>query len=202
MTNLTKFFIVRHGETEWNVKGFVQGHGDSPLTQNGIKEIKKLSKELKNEKFDLAFSSDLLRAKRTAEILAAEHKLTVETNKLLKERSFGHLEGATREEFKQWAKAWENLEKEERFAYKSDGIESDEETSTRLIQFIRDVAIANPGKKVLIVSHGAIIKSLLIKLDYGDYKKVRALLNGGYVEIDSDGSDFFVKSVKGLISEK
>ena len=75
--------------TEWNEIGLIQGHSDSPLTAQGITQAKELAKKLKNVKFDLIFSSDLLRAKRTAEIIALEHKLFVQTSKLLRERDFG-----------------------------------------------------------------------------------------------------------------
>ncbi len=60
MNKLTTFYLVRHGETEYNVKGIIQGQSDSPLTRKGIDETKKLAKNLKGIKFDYIFSSDLL----------------------------------------------------------------------------------------------------------------------------------------------
>ena len=199
MNKMTTFYLIRHGETEWNVKDLLQGTSDSPLTQKGINDAKKVAKNLSKIKFDLVFSSDLMRAKRTADIIALEHNLTVETNKLLRERYFGHLEGKSNDEFREWAKAFKDLTDKERFATKiSEDIESDEEIATRLIQFIREIAIGNPEKIILAVSHGGILKSLLIHLGFGTYKQIRMIGNGGYVKLESDGTDFFIKEVKGL----
>src|SRR3989344_5835107 len=90
---LTTFYIVRHGQTEWNTKGLLQGHGDSPLTYLGVKQAEQIRDELKSIHFDAIFSSDLLRAKRTAEIVALERKIAVKTTQALRERDFGHFEG-------------------------------------------------------------------------------------------------------------
>lgn len=199
MSNMTTIYLVRHGQTEWNVKDLLQGVSDSPLTEKGVDEIKKLAKELSKIQFDLIFSSDLLRAKKTAEILALEHNLTVETTKLLRERFFGHLEGKSNDEYRKWAKAFKDLTDKERFSAKiSTDIESDEEIVTRLIQFLREIAIGNPGKKILAVSHGGLIKSFLIHLGFATYKEIRMIGNGGYVKLESDGTDFFIKEVKNV----
>jgi len=199
VSNMTTIYLVRHGQTEWNVKDLLQGVSDSPLTEKGVDEIKKLAKELSKIQFDLIFSSDLLRAKKTAEILALEHNLTVETTKLLRERFFGHLEGKSNDEYRKWAKAFKDLTDKERFSAKiSTDIESDEEIVTRLIQFLREIAIGNPGKKILAVSHGGLIKSFLIHLGFATYKEIRMIGNGGYVKLESDGTDFFIKEVKNV----
>lgn len=198
MNNLTTFYIARHGETEWNALRLTQGHSDSPLTEKGIQDAKDLAEKLKHEKFDMIFSSDLLRAQRTAEIIALEHNLLVKTNKLLRERNMGYLEGKPKEDFQKWLSTFENLTEKERFSHKSDPeIETDEEISTRLIQFLREIAIANPGKKVLTVSHGGIIRSLLIKLGYS-YKDLGRISNCSYIKLDSDGTDFFIKELNGI----
>src|SRR3989344_8043224 len=127
MNKLTTFYLVRHGETEYNVKKIIQGQSDSPLTKKGIEEVKNVAKKLKGIKFDYVFSSDLLRAKRTAEIIALEHKLEIQTNKLLRERRFGNLEGKSNSELK-WEKRFDNLTNEQKYTYKhSPDIESDEE---------------------------------------------------------------------------
>lgn len=82
------FYIVRHGETLWNVKGLLQGIKDSALTPTGEKQARELAAELESVNFDVIFSSDLLRARRTAEIIALERKLAVKTSQLLRERQF------------------------------------------------------------------------------------------------------------------
>ena len=86
-------YIIRHGETEWNVKKLCQGQTDIPLNNKGEIQAGNLSKELSHIKFNAVYSSDLIRAKRTAEIVVLEKKLAVITTKALKERLFGRFEG-------------------------------------------------------------------------------------------------------------
>lgn len=200
MNKLTTFYIVRHGQTESNVKDFIQGQTDSPLTQKGIDEIKRIAEKLKGVNFDYVFSSDLLRAKRTAEIIALEHKLAVKTNKLLRERKFGKFEGRPATEYDELNKILRQLNDEERYSYKKFGIESDEEIVERFTTFIREVAIANPGKKILIVTHGAMIRIFLIRLGEGNYNTLRAgtVKNGSFIKVVSDGTDFLVKEMSGI----
>lgn len=201
MNNLTTFYLVRHGETEDNINQIIQGQTDSPLTKNGIKEIKKIAKKFKTIKFDLAFSSDLLRARRTAEIIALEHKLEVTTSKLIRERYFGELEGKPASEYmKKISDVIDKLSIEEKRSFDKYGIESENKLVERLITFIREVAVANPRKKVLVVAHGAIIRFFLIRLGVGTYENLRgkSIKNGGFIKIESDGTDFFVKELSGI----
>ncbi len=200
MDKLTTFYIVRHGETESNVRKIIQGQSDSPLTKKGIEEIKRVAKKLKRINFDYVFSSDLLRAKRTAEIIALEHKLEIQTNKLLRERRFGNLEGKSNSELK-WEKRFENLTNEQKYTYKhSPDIESDQEIVTRFLTFLREVAIGYPGKNILVVTHGGIIRTSLVKFGFANYDNLRpgAINNGAFIKIKSDGIDFFVKEVSGI----
>src|SRR5258708_18492 len=93
-SKLTTFYMVRHGQTDWNKQHRLQGTVDNSLNEMGEQQAKELADVLKDVSFDLAFSSDLLRAKRTAEIIVLEKKLHVATTGLLRERSFGKHEGA------------------------------------------------------------------------------------------------------------
>jgi broad specificity phosphatase PhoE len=74
--NYCTIYLTRHGETEWNEKKLIQGHTDIPLNTKGKKQAKLLGKQLKDIDFDVVFSSDLLRAKNSAEIIIKE-KMTV-----------------------------------------------------------------------------------------------------------------------------
>lgn len=87
------FYIVRHGETEWNAQGLMQGHLDSPLTSTGEEQARELAQTLLAIHFDHVFSSDLLRARRTAELLVIDRKFALNTTQLLRERTFGKYEG-------------------------------------------------------------------------------------------------------------
>lgn len=202
MNKKTIIYIVRHGETEWNTKKLIQGHGDSPLTKDGVKQAEKLGKELKKIKFDLVFSSDLLRAKKTAEIIAAEHNLAVETTQLLRERNFGDFEGKSVQLLKSFDNLIKSFTHEQKFKYKSfPNIESDEEIAMRLITFLRKSAVSHPGKKILAVTHGGTMKALLIKLGVMKYREHEWVANGSYVKLESDGIDFSIKETKGIVYE-
>ena len=202
---LTTFYIVRHGQTEWNVSKRIQGQLDSPLTEQGLEEARKLAKKLNNVAFDFVFSSDLLRAKRTAEILKLERKLIIMTSKALRERSFGEHHGilATeyRERIEKLLEEYVKLSIEEKWKYKfGNSYESDEEMVARFINFLREIAVVYEGKKVLIVTHGGPMRTFLMKLGFAEFGKLTpgTFRNSGYMVVQSDGVDFFLKKVEGI----
>lgn len=199
------FYIVRHGETEGNVNKVLQGHADFPLTEEGIRQAQVLAKKFNSIKFDHAFSSDLLRAKRTADIIALEHKLIVITRKLLRERTFGKLEGKSYDDYSNELKEailrYEKLSEKEKFTFKfREDIESDEEIVSRFLTLLREVSLAYPTKTVLVVSHGGMMRSLLIHLGFGTYETLQpgAVKNLGYFKLESDGIDFFIQETEGI----
>ena len=65
--------FVRHGQTDCNINGIIQGHLDAPLNQTGIEQAEKTAEELKNTSIDIIYSSPLIRAKKTAEIINKYH---------------------------------------------------------------------------------------------------------------------------------
>ena len=197
----TTFYIVRHGQTDWNVKKILQGQTDIPLNGNGKKQALELAQKLKEIKFDLVFSSDLKRAKHTVKTVALEHKLAVETTKALRERKFGRLEGEKIERLKEFSEVFDSLSDDEKFAFKSyPEVESDEEIVARATTFLRELAVLYPNKTILIGTHGGVIYSLLIHLGFLKYQKSgeRHIKNTAYVKLFSDGVDFFVKETKGI----
>lgn len=195
-------YIVRHGETEWNQKGLIQGQsGDSPLTKLGEKQVQALMKTLSSVHFDAVYSSDLIRAKRTAEIIALERNLIVKATNILRERNFGRLEGKSREELKKFEASFLQLTEKERFAYKPfPDVESEEEVISRLFTFLREVAIVYTGKNVLIVTHGGMMRALLNHLGFIRYsdKAFNIIGNTAYIKLLSDGVEFFIKETKGI----
>lgn len=92
-----KILFCRHGETQWNKLGKLQGHLDSELTLTGIEQAKRLSHKLEKFSPDLIISSDLGRAVSTAEWLNQRLNLPIEHNALLRERCFGELQGLLRQ---------------------------------------------------------------------------------------------------------
>lgn len=142
MNNFCTFYIVRHGETNWNKNGLLQGHLGEDLNENGKIQAKNLAKDLKNIHFNAIFSSDLIRASHTAKIIALERKLAVEASELLRERSFGPFEGKPYTSLKEYDKTFDRLTDEEKRTHKAHpDMESDEELVGRFITFLREAAL-------------------------------------------------------------
>ena len=199
--NLCTIYIVRHGQTEYNVERRIQGQGDSPLTQFGLGQAKELGLLLRDVHFDAVFSSDSLRAKRTAEMIVLERELAVVTTELLRERAFGRFEGKYIEELKEFDEIFDRLSDEEKFLYKSEpDIESDEEISSRMIRFVREIGVRFAGKTVLMVTHAGMMKAFLVHLGYGTYQTLPhgSIKNTSYIKLATDGVDFFVQETKGI----
>ena len=203
--NYCTLYLVRHGETEWNKNGIIQGQLDSPLTNEGLSQVKQTALELKDIYFDAIFSSDLHRAQKTAEIMNLERKLAIQTSKALRERNYGHYEGTSREEYRKKFqhlidKVKELSEKEQReFKFDSD-IESEEDVIARFITQLREIAIAYPNKNILVVSHGGCLRTFLTHLGFAKYGELPmgSFSNAGYIKVLCDGIDFFIQEVKGV----
>lgn len=200
-----RFYIVRHGETEWNQQGRLQGQQDSPLTEAGIRQAVERSQTFRDIEFADAFSSDLFRTQRTAELLTADRQLAIKTTQLLRERSFGTFEGATyavwQTELQKSLEEREALSEEGKFQHKhAPDIESDEEISTRMLTFIRQTAVAYPDQNVLVVAHGGIMRATLNKLAFTlpSFPKVGHVQNLGYFVLQSDGVEFNLLKYEGL----
>lgn len=198
-------YLARHGETEWNSQGRIQGQHDTPLTAKGKEQALKLGEKFKEIKFEAIFSSDQLRAKRTAEIAKLDRDLEVITKKVIRERNFGAHDGklATdyRNDIKDLLNEFKMLPEEKKWHFKfADDYESDFEVSTRFITFLREIAVAYPSKTILVVAHGSAIKAFLLKIGYIKYENIQSTLisNTGYVKLISDGIDFKVEETSGI----
>lgn len=203
--NYCTFYLTRHGQTVWNTQLKMQGHLDSPLTEEGKLQARKTALKLKDVTFDHVFSSDLLRAYKTAEIIAADRDLAIKTSKLLRESKLGPFEGKKLQFFQKQLKKSiayrESLSVDEKMSYKiHPDVESYDEVSTRMITFLREAAVAYPGKHCLVVSHAGIIRASLVKLGFAADEELPhgSIQNASYAVIESDGVDFFVKETVGI----
>jgi uncharacterized phosphatase len=204
MNNLSTFYIVRHGQTDWNVKQKVQGHSDIPLNETGELQAKELGEKFRDIHFDLAFSSDLMRAKRTAEIVLLDKKMKVLTSELLRERNFGNFEGKPGEALTAFRDLLQKLTEEERTAHPDNNIETDEAVARRLVTFIRETAITHPDKTILTTTHGGVMRVLLVHLGYGNDETLPygCIANLAYIKLETDGVDFFIRETDGVTRRK
>lgn len=93
--------IVRHGQSKWNLENKFTGWIDIDLSEQGIAEAHNAGEKLKNFKFDLAFTSDLIRAQRTLDIILediGQKEIPVEKNIALNERMYGDLQGLNKDD--------------------------------------------------------------------------------------------------------
>lgn len=139
-------YIVRHGQTDWNVEGRYQGRIDIELNEVGIKQAETIHKELKNIKFDKVFSSPLKRAYKTAEIICDNNIIKDER---LIERCNGELEGKLKTEIKEEIDFNDPLETRL-------GIESIVDFRKRIKDFFEDITNNYKGKNILIVTHAGV----------------------------------------------
>lgn len=151
---MTTIGFVRHGVTAWNKEGRAQGSSDIPLDDDGIAMAEHVAKRFVEEQWDVIYTSPLIRAKKTAEIIALGKpgaKL-IEDNRL-REFGGGLIEGTTEvERLEKWGPSWRELEL---------GVEPDEEIISRGMAFVEDMKSAHTGQRVLVVSHGGFIKRLI-----------------------------------------
>ena len=146
---MTTILLARHGETDWNREGRWQGWADPPLNATGRAQARELAEQLRSTPFDAVYSSDLQRARETADILAEPHGVPVVVDRDLREIDIGSWSGLTRAEIA------------ERFP---DGVRPDGETheqqAARVRAAVSRIARDHPGERVLIVGHGGTIRSI------------------------------------------
>lgn len=152
---MTQLGIIRHGITDWNIQKRAQGQTDIPLNETGRKQALALAERLKDERWDLVYSSDLSRAKETAEIVAETLGLSVHTDIRLREKGFGEIEGLTMDDrLERWGQDWPTL---------AQGIESEASVVERAVSFAAHMIETYPQQRILVVSHGAFIARALAK---------------------------------------
>lgn len=172
---MKKLFLVRHGESEWNKLKKVQGQKDVPLTEKGIEQAKLIGKRLINEGIEKIYTSDLKRAYDTARIIGKMLNIKVIPSKELREINFGIWEGLTNDiikskfskEHELWLKNPEML--------KVEGAESILDLQLRAMNEINKIISDENIDNVLIVSHSATLKTIilgLLNMDIGYFKNM------------------------------
>ncbi len=158
---MTKFFLVRHGQTEWNRIERFRGRVDIPLNETGRAQARAVAERLAPEQISAVFSSPLSRALETAKPIAEKHGLSVEIMDALTDLDFGSWQGLTPQEvsekYPETYSDW--LFHPERV--KMPGGESLDEVRTRVLAAVKDLAPRFEDQTVVLVSHKAVCKVLL-----------------------------------------
>jgi broad specificity phosphatase PhoE len=159
-----RLYLVRHGITAWNREMRMQGHTDIPLDAEGREQARRLSRRLVAETRapQAIWSSDLARARQTAEAIAVPLGLTVQTTALLRETNLGAWEGLTRPEIEARGDA-EHLARYLRdpLTCRPPGGETLEAAWERMVQAGQEIRARHPAGQVAVVGHGGSLRVLL-----------------------------------------
>lgn len=185
----TELILLRHGETEWNSDNRLQGHRDSALSRQGLRQADALAARLASVAFCALYSSDLGRALETARRIAARTGHAVVPDARLRERGLGILEGLTREEARE--------RHPEVFASYSEGppdyvVPEGESTAQRLrhaLECLEELGARHRGERLVVVTHGGVL-SLLLRHCLGippSTPRAFSVLNAGWNQFDDHG---------------
>ena len=170
MTNT--IYIVRHGQTEWNLLGKTQGHGNSDLTPKGIEQAELLADSMTKYPIDYIYSSDLGRAYQTAEIIGNKLNIELEKTEALREMNFGTWEGRIIkdiiEEDPELYKMWRN---EPHLAKIPQG-ETLSQIKERTDAFIKEINEKYDGKHIVLVTHSLCARIMLLSFLDSDVKNI------------------------------
>jgi broad specificity phosphatase PhoE len=193
---MTTVYLARHGQSDWNAEGRWQGHADRPLTDLGRRQAELLAADLAGVLLDAVYSSDLARARETAETVARARQLEVTALRELREIDVGSWSGLSRDEaaerfpeaFARWRRgehAWD------------DG-ETYELMGERVVSAVLEIGRRHAGGAVLVVAHGGPVRALhaaALGLGIAAHRRLRpvepnarvsriAIVDGGIARLD------------------
>jgi len=156
----TRIIAIRHGETAWNVDTRIQGHLDIPLNDTGLWQARQVGRALAGEPVAAVYTSDLQRARVTAQAVADSTGAPLVLEPGLRERGFGHFEGRTfaqiETEFPIDARRWRQRDPH----YSPTGGESLTALRTRITDTVHRLAARHADEQVVLVAHGGVLDAL------------------------------------------
>lgn len=175
-------YLMRHGQTDWNAKGKVQGWQDTPLNPTGIEQARNAAEKLKDEGIETIYASDLKRTKKTADIISGTLDLPVHYTKRLREMYFGKAEGVKKSDleakFSYTYQAFNDINCPDRYDISYPNGETIGEVQQRFMKFFTKL-LEDRRQKVLIVTHGMLIRIFMESC----FKKTIRLDNGSALKI-------------------
>ena len=151
----TRLLLIRHAQTEWNIQRRFQGHGDSPITEEGQEQLQRLKSRLAGLEFDVVYSSDLRRTMETSKMLSGKQRVE---EPRLRERGVGILEGLNLEQIMathaEAFRAFRSGNKD----HQIEGGESLQIALNRAWTFLEEMPEKHPGAELAAVSHAGLIR--------------------------------------------
>jgi probable phosphoglycerate mutase len=192
-----RLLLVRHGESEWNALGRLQGQADPPLSKLGRRQAAHVAARLVDEGVDVVVSSDLERAAETAAALASSIGLPVVLREDLREVDLGSWTGISREEV-------ERSQPELWWRWRTEGVEGWEggetygEAMVRIAGAVSSLAAEHQGATVVAVSHGGSIRLAtchLLGMAAGQLGRIMSIGNASITEfhVEPDGAGRLVR---------
>ena len=154
-SSLTRLLLIRHAQTEWNIQRRFQGHGDSPITEEGQEQLQRLKSRLAGLEFDVVYSSDLRRTMETSKMLSGKQRVE---EPRLRERGVGILEGLNVEQIMaEHAEAFRAFRSGDK-NHQIEGGESLQNALNRAWTFLEEMPEKHPGAELAAVSHAGLIR--------------------------------------------
>jgi probable phosphoglycerate mutase len=201
---MNTFYVVRHGESEGNIRGDIIGT-DPILTKKGIDQAELLADLLNSIDITEIHTSNLVRASHTAKIIAKKKGIRAIQTPHLRERHFGALEGLTGKEMMEMHRARYNLftslsSKDQLLFKVVDNMESLHETLQRVLKYLESVANNITKKNVLVVTHANVMLSLLVHLKFASFNQLPygSITNTGYMKIKYNNNKLTLVDVYGI----
>lgn len=186
-----KIIIIRHGETEENAAGIIQGQSHGTLSKKGIEQAKKVGGKLRDEKIDVIYTSDLERAFNTAKEIHKHHPtIPLIERKEIREMYWGNLQDKQKDEIN----FYYHKENDPDY-FKKNNVESLESVYNRIKKFLEEIMEKHKDKNVVIVSHAMTLKIIFLFLNKKQLSKINEVPknkntsisvyeNGKFTEID------------------
>jgi len=183
----TNIYMVRHGQTDWNLERRIQGHTDIPLNDTGRAEASALAQALTNIPFATCYSSDLKRAFETAQILITKHQLDIEIDLRLRERYFHDWEGKLFADF---------------YHPKSEHgplVESEDVLCDRVFDCFNDLVKRDNKGPILVVSHGGVMRNIVAHLlNIKHLRNEVSTTNTAMIQIGYENGQWILKESQGI----
>ena len=185
---MTRLYLIRHGETDWNRQGRWQGQADVPLNDRGREQARQVAEKLAEVPFDAIYTSDLIRASEVARIIARAKgdRIPIVLEPRLREIHQGEWQGLLVQEIQsRYAEAFRQRRMDP-LMVAAPGGETALQVRQRALQAVRDLLAAYPNGNVALVSHGFTIAVLLTHFYRLPIEKVWELVpdNGAIIEMD------------------
>lgn len=162
--------LIRHGQTNWNIEGRLQGSTDIQLNEQGIMQAELCAQFIKSVQLTTLISSPLSRAKQTAEIIARACHLPIIEMDAFREKSFGDAEGLTQ------------MERQEKYVTRPfPNEELFESLKTRIFEGLNEIAQKYYDQKIAIVTHGGVINCILAVISNGEVGTNKTILHNASI---------------------